>query len=783
MLAAIAFIAVGCTKDPVEPEAPNQDGTEQTPGTGDNGDGSGDEPGGEDPGENPGGEDPGENPGENPEDPALPGTEISLFDFAQLPNTDETLYRVSGVVWTVDVEDNETMVILGTRLYDEDDFDPTKDAVAGIMNPTWLKDLNPALRPGHVLTVVGNKGAFGDDPDGDAMILNSQYVSHVDYSEPYLVFDMYVKPYLYSESGAYTFNVYSNTDWTVTAPEGTGVSPASGNGCAELIFKYPANASFQDVFYPLVFSYSGKTAELKFQQEALRYSLEISQQNVEVAADATTASVDVVSNGSWTVTTPEGVTATPASGNGNATVTFTFPANTTQEPVQYVAQIAGNGNSEERFVYEFIIDQAAAEVVVPSGIASIKALASDAGTAFNVVLTDAIVTCVSGSNAYVQDENDGILIYASGHGLAVGDKLNGEVSGTVKFYNNLREITAIDLSKAEKSASTYIPVTELTIAELNAEGAYDKYENMRILIKDAEMTAEKEMTQNGQKYALYFKKTPLTGYDMYNRVNVIGYPGKFYENVQFNVFENAEVLGATKTVFTGFSNIEVTVGESKANVATPSSGATVTYESLNTAVATVDQAGMVTGVSEGEATITAKVGAHNGYPAAEVTCVVTVLPAGTVVEKAWTLVTSASSLEVGDKIIIVAKASNYAMSTTQNTNNRAQVAVTKSGNTVTFTTAVQEITLEAGTKSGTFAFNVGASKYLYAASSSKNYLKTGSKDDNASWKIEIASSGVATIKAQGTYSRNWLRYNSSNNPPLFSCYGSGQADVAIYKYQ
>ena len=226
MLAAIAFIAVGCTKDPVEPETPNQDGTEQTPGTGDNGDGSGDEPGGEDPGENPGGEDPGENPGgenpgENPEDPALPGTEISLFDFAQLPNTDETLYRVSGVVWTVDVEDNETMVILGTRLYDEDDFDPTKDAVAGIMNPTWLKDLNPALRPGHVLTVVGNKGAFGDDPDGDAVILNSQYVSHVDYSEPYLVFDMYVKPYLYSESGAYTFNVYSNTDWTVTAPEGS----------------------------------------------------------------------------------------------------------------------------------------------------------------------------------------------------------------------------------------------------------------------------------------------------------------------------------------------------------------------------------------------------------------------------------------------------------------------------------------------------------------------------------------------------------------------------------
>lgn len=373
MLAAMAFIAVGCTDDPLEPENPGQDGTEQTPGTGDNGEEPGENPGGENPGgENPGGENPGgenpENPGENPEEPTLPGTEISLFDFAQLPNTDETLYRVSGVVWSVDVDENETMVILGTCLYEEDyDFDPTKDAVAGIINPTWLKDLSPALRPGHVLTVVGNKGAFGDDPDGDAMILNSQYVSHVDYSEPYLVFDMYVKPYLGYEAGEYRFNVYSNSDWTVTAPEGTSVTPSSGNGCAEVTFKYPANANFQDAFYPVVFNYSGKTAEIKFQQEAISYSLELSENHVEVAADATTASVEVLSNGPWTVNAPEGVTATPESGNGNAIVTFTFPENTKQELVQYVAQVVGKGNEGSEFVCEFYIDQAAAEKVLEDG--------------------------------------------------------------------------------------------------------------------------------------------------------------------------------------------------------------------------------------------------------------------------------------------------------------------------------------------------------------------------------------------------------------------------------
>ena len=46
-------------------------------------------------------------------------------------------------------------------------------------------------------------------------------------------------------------------------------------------------------------------------------------------------------------------------------------------------------------------------------------------------------------------------------------------------------------------------------------------------------------------------------------------------------------------------------------------------------------------------------------------------------ETTATLVTDASELAVGDQIIIVAKTENYALSTTQNGNNRAQATVTK----------------------------------------------------------------------------------------------------------
>lgn len=148
----------------------------------------------------------------------------------------------------------------------------------------------------------------------------------------------------------------------------------------------------------------------------------------------------------------------------------------------------------------------------------------------------------------------------------------------------------------------------------------------------------------------------------------------------------------------------------------------------------------------------------------------------------WTLVTNASTLAAGDKVIIAAKDYDYALSTTQNSNNRGQASITKSDETASFDSDVQVLTLEAGTTNDTYAFNTG-SGYLYAASSSKNYLRTETNlSDNSSWDITIASTGVATVKAKGSNTRNWLRYNSTNNPPIFSCYGSGQADICLYKF-
>lgn len=148
----------------------------------------------------------------------------------------------------------------------------------------------------------------------------------------------------------------------------------------------------------------------------------------------------------------------------------------------------------------------------------------------------------------------------------------------------------------------------------------------------------------------------------------------------------------------------------------------------------------------------------------------------------YELVTDASDLADGDEIIIVNIDEDKALSTTQNTNNRAATDVSSTNSTITPGDNVQIITLEAS--STNWKFNVGDSKYLYAASSSSNYLKSAvatTAGDNGVWSIAIANDGTATIRAQGSNTRKELHYNPNNGNPMFACYAEDATTGALVK--
>lgn len=149
------------------------------------------------------------------------------------------------------------------------------------------------------------------------------------------------------------------------------------------------------------------------------------------------------------------------------------------------------------------------------------------------------------------------------------------------------------------------------------------------------------------------------------------------------------------------------------------------------------------------------------------------------VNNAYNLVPSTNYLEVGDKVVIVATNADKAMGAYGGGNNCPAVAVVKNeNNTVEIDNSVNVLTVESGNVDGTFAFKTTGG-YLYAASSSSNHLKVeATLSNNSSWTVNIAD-GIATVKAKGSNTRNWMRYNSSSN--LFSCYTSEQTDISIYK--
>lgn len=149
----------------------------------------------------------------------------------------------------------------------------------------------------------------------------------------------------------------------------------------------------------------------------------------------------------------------------------------------------------------------------------------------------------------------------------------------------------------------------------------------------------------------------------------------------------------------------------------------------------------------------------------------------------FTLVKSESELRSSDQVIIAAHAKNYALGT-QSSNNRSQESITKSDDNGTLTKIGSDVAiLTLGGNTGAWTlYDPTNEGYLYAASSSSNYLRTQSKNDsNGEWTISIAST-KATITANGSNARNRIFHNEGSS--VFSCYSpssTSMKDVVIYR--
>lgn len=152
----------------------------------------------------------------------------------------------------------------------------------------------------------------------------------------------------------------------------------------------------------------------------------------------------------------------------------------------------------------------------------------------------------------------------------------------------------------------------------------------------------------------------------------------------------------------------------------------------------------------------------------------------------FTEIISVDNLYVGATYIIsgLKDSVTHVMTTTQGSNNRpSEIAVLSEGKILDSST-IQKFKLVAGSKIGTYGFKAlngdTAGQYIYASSSSYNYLNSeASLSDNSSWAISFTH-GELSVAAQGSSTNNILRFNGTDNPPSFSSYKSGQSPISLH---
>lgn len=195
-------------------------------------------------------------------------------------------------------------------------------------------------------------------------------------------------------------------------------------------------------------------------------------------------------------------------------------------------------------------------------------------------------------------------------------------------------------------------------------------------------------------------------------------------------------------------------------VPTNATNKVLNWNSSNTGVAVVNSNGHVIGVGEGTTTITASATDGSGLSA---TCAVTVTPL-TTGEGGWNIVTDASSLAVGDKLVIASADKGFTAGDITN-QYMANLSSTFSSDKASITTLA----------AGTIEFTLGGSSGAWTLSNASNQLlgatavkKLAWGSGITTWTISISDSNATIQNTTSSYGR--FLYNVSS--PRFTTYAS-----------
>lgn len=229
-----------------------------------------------------------------------------------------------------------------------------------------------------------------------------------------------------------------------------------------------------------------------------------------------------------------------------------------------------------------------------------------------VSLNNAVVTKVSGYNAFIEENGTGIQYFNYNNSFKEGQVINGTATVKGFMYSNWAELTSIEGDITITDGGAVAP-TEVTLEELTNN--YDKYESRLVKVTAAEVTSafssqNGEISQNGFKFAVRANDESIS-MTLGETIDIIGVPGIYVNTKQLNVFsqdditkdENAKTFSWTATS----AEIDINNGDISAlPTLTNTYEGAVNYDSSNKGVATIGETdGQITIEGAGTTTITA----------------------------------------------------------------------------------------------------------------------------------------------------------------------------------
>lgn len=192
--------------------------------------------------------------------------------------------------------------------------------------------------------------------------------------------------------------------------------------------------------------------------------------------------------------------------------------------------------------------------IFPVQIANIAAFYAGINNTLYAITGDVQFVWRNGQKMYVQDATGGLLIYDNITSVITneyneGDIISGGVIGTRTDYNKLVELVPV-VNTAEGTPGTAVIPEEVTVADLLDYSA--DYMSELVILKNGTISISnnnKYFVQNGRQVQIYNSFGTLD-YDFQNgeEISIIGFVGRYKNNIQIFPRGNADIIPLTITV-------------------------------------------------------------------------------------------------------------------------------------------------------------------------------------------------------------------------------------------